>query len=102
VRYDILNNLSWDFSYFIIWISPILLFILVISSCKAMALLSSVHDTLPQIYLITDGSVDDEHNICRTTKTDLSNRGSRSPRISTFGLGNNYCAFQSKHIFAVP
>jgi len=57
---------------------------------EAMALLSSVHDTLPQIYLITDGSVDDEHNICRTTKTDLSNRGSRSPRISTFGLGS-YC-----------
>lgn len=57
---------------------------------EAMALLSSVHDTLPQIYLITDGSVDDEHNICQTTKTELANRGSKSPRISTFGLGS-YC-----------
>ncbi|XP_066398096.1 uncharacterized protein [Miscanthus floridulus] len=57
---------------------------------EAMALLSSVHDTLPQIYLITDGSVDDEHNICQTTKTELTNRGSKSPRISTFGLGS-YC-----------
>ncbi|ONM25258.1 inter-alpha-trypsin inhibitor heavy chain-related [Zea mays] len=57
---------------------------------EAMALLSSVHDTLPQIYLITDGSVDDEHNICQTTKTEVTNRGSKSPRISTFGLGS-YC-----------
>jgi len=54
---------------------------------EAMALLSSVHDALPQIYLITDGSVDDEHNICQTMKTEITNRGSKSPRISTFGLG---------------
>ncbi|CAL5085585.1 unnamed protein product [Urochloa decumbens] len=61
---------------------------------KAMALLSSVHDALPQIYLMTDGSVDDEHNICQTMKTEIINRGSKSPRISTFGLGshcNHYC-----------
>ncbi|XP_062189930.1 uncharacterized protein LOC133892959 [Phragmites australis] len=57
---------------------------------EAMALLSSAHDALPQIYLITDGSVDDEHNICQIVKTELINRGSRSPRISTFGLGS-YC-----------
>jgi len=54
---------------------------------EAMALLSSVHDALPQIYLITDGSVDDEHNICQTMKTEITNRGSKCPRISTFGLG---------------
>ncbi|XP_062187035.1 uncharacterized protein LOC133890600 isoform X2 [Phragmites australis] len=57
---------------------------------EAMALLSSTHDVLPQIYLMTDGSVDDEHNICQTMKTEIINRGSRSPRISTFGLGS-YC-----------
>ncbi|TVU37967.1 hypothetical protein EJB05_11313 [Eragrostis curvula] len=57
---------------------------------EAMALLSSAHDALPQIYLMTDGSVDDEHNICQTMKTELNNRGSKSPRISTFGLGS-YC-----------
>ncbi|TVT97733.1 hypothetical protein EJB05_57008 [Eragrostis curvula] len=64
--------------------------LLFVSSCKAMALLSSAHDALPQIYLMTDGSVDDEHNICQTMKTELNNRGSKSPRISTFGLGS-YC-----------
>uniref|UniRef100_A0A0E0EEA5 VWFA domain-containing protein n=1 Tax=Oryza meridionalis TaxID=40149 RepID=A0A0E0EEA5_9ORYZ len=57
---------------------------------EAMALLSSAHDVLPQIFLMTDGSVDDEHNICQTVKTELISRGSKSPRISTFGLGL-YC-----------
>jgi len=63
-----------------------------------MALLSSVHDALPQIYLITDGSVDDEHNICQTMKTEITNRGSKSPRISTFGLGNILECFQKNSV----
>lgn len=53
-----------------------------------MALLSSSHDALPQIYFVTDGSVDDERNIWQTLKTQLMKSGSKSPRISTFGLGN--------------
>ncbi|CAL4939884.1 unnamed protein product [Urochloa decumbens] len=57
---------------------------------EAMTLLSNSHDALPQIYLVTDGSVDDERNICHTVKTQLINRGSKSPRISTLGLGS-YC-----------
>ncbi|XP_062211501.1 uncharacterized protein LOC133912666 [Phragmites australis] len=57
---------------------------------EAMALLSNSHDALPQIYLVTDGSVDNERNICHTVKTQLMSRGSKSPRISTFGLGS-YC-----------
>ena len=63
-----------------------------------MALLSSVHDALPQIYLITDGSVDDEHNICQTMKTEITNRGSKCPRISTFGLGNILECFQKNSV----
>ncbi|XP_039832733.1 uncharacterized protein LOC120693379 isoform X2 [Panicum virgatum] len=57
---------------------------------EAMTLLSNSHDALPQIYLVTDGSVDDERNICHTVKTQLMNRGPKSPRVSTFGLGS-YC-----------
>ncbi|KAI5007905.1 hypothetical protein ZWY2020_008953 [Hordeum vulgare] len=57
---------------------------------EAMALLSSAHDAVPQIFLMTDGSVDDEHDICQTVKNELLSRGSKSPRISTFGLGL-YC-----------
>ncbi|GJN31738.1 hypothetical protein PR202_gb20174 [Eleusine coracana subsp. coracana] len=57
---------------------------------EAIALLSKSHDVLPQIYLVTDGSVEDERNICHTMKNQLMSRGSKSPRISTFGLGS-YC-----------
>jgi hypothetical protein len=53
-----------------------------------MALLSNPHDALPQIYLVTDGSVDDEWKICDTVKNQLISSGYNSPRISTFGLGN--------------
>ncbi|KAL5217941.1 hypothetical protein ABZP36_018625 [Zizania latifolia] len=57
---------------------------------EAMALLSNSHDALPQIFLVTDGSVEDERNICHSVKAQLTDRGSKSPRISTFGLGS-YC-----------
>jgi uncharacterized protein YegL len=57
---------------------------------EAIALLSNSHNALPQIFLVTDGSVEDERNICRTVKEQLATRGSKSPRISTFGLGS-YC-----------
>ncbi|VAI27494.1 unnamed protein product [Triticum turgidum subsp. durum] len=57
---------------------------------EALALLSNSHGALPQIFLVTDGSVEDERNICHTVKTQLTNKGSISPRISTFGLGS-YC-----------
>jgi len=57
---------------------------------EAMTLLSTSHDALPQIYFVTDGSVDDERNICHSLKTQLIKSGSKSPRISTFGLGS-YC-----------
>uniref|UniRef100_J3LPN1 VWFA domain-containing protein n=1 Tax=Oryza brachyantha TaxID=4533 RepID=J3LPN1_ORYBR len=57
---------------------------------EAIALLSSSNDALPQIFLVTDGSVEDERNICLTVKEQLATRGSKSPRVSTFGLGS-YC-----------
>ncbi|KAM3254208.1 hypothetical protein ACQJBY_047998 [Aegilops geniculata] len=57
---------------------------------EALALLSNSDGALPQIFLVTDGSVEDERNICHTVKTQLTNKGSISPRISTFGLGS-YC-----------
>ncbi|KAF0922327.1 hypothetical protein E2562_031819 [Oryza meyeriana var. granulata] len=57
---------------------------------EVIALLSNSYDALPQIFLVTDGSVEDERNICHSVKEQLSTRGSKSPRISTFGLGS-YC-----------
>uniref|UniRef100_A0A0D9VV52 VWFA domain-containing protein n=1 Tax=Leersia perrieri TaxID=77586 RepID=A0A0D9VV52_9ORYZ len=57
---------------------------------EAIALLSNSHDALPHIFLVTDGSVEDERNICRNVKEQITTTGSKSPRISTFGLGS-YC-----------
>ncbi|XP_042444378.1 uncharacterized protein LOC122029457 [Zingiber officinale] len=57
---------------------------------EAIGLLSSTNSSVPHIFLITDGAVEDERNICNTIKTLLANTGSVSPRISTFGIGL-YC-----------
>ncbi|OAY76435.1 Inter alpha-trypsin inhibitor, heavy chain 4 [Ananas comosus] len=57
---------------------------------EAISLLSRTRDSLPHIFLITDGAVEDERNICSTMRTQLTSRGSISPRISTFGIGP-YC-----------
>ncbi|THU63439.1 hypothetical protein C4D60_Mb01t15760 [Musa balbisiana] len=56
---------------------------------EAVGLLSSTKNSIPQIFLITDGAVENERNICHTLKTHLENSGSISPRISTFGVGSN-------------
>ncbi|KAK1281224.1 hypothetical protein QJS04_geneDACA004889 [Acorus gramineus] len=57
---------------------------------EAMNMLSNAHDSIPHIFLITDGAVEDERNICRTVKSLITSRASISPRISTFGIGS-YC-----------
>ncbi|WOL03906.1 inter-alpha-trypsin inhibitor heavy chain H3-like [Canna indica] len=57
---------------------------------EAIGLLSSTENSIPQIFLITDGAVDGEQNICHTIRTHLTKKGSLSPRISTFGIGS-YC-----------
>ncbi|XP_038983093.1 von Willebrand factor A domain-containing protein DDB_G0292028-like isoform X4 [Phoenix dactylifera] len=57
---------------------------------KAIDLLFDARDSVPHIFLITDGSVEDERDICSTMRTRVANRGSMSPRISTFGVGS-YC-----------
>ena len=45
-------------------------------------------NSIPHIFLVTDGAVEDERNICHTVRTHLANRDSIAPRISTFGIGN--------------
>ncbi|KAJ4954091.1 hypothetical protein NE237_030923 [Protea cynaroides] len=57
---------------------------------KAMEMLSNTCDSIPLIFLITDGSVEDERHICDVMKSNLTNRGSMAPRISTLGIGS-YC-----------
>ncbi|KAK9274868.1 hypothetical protein L1049_022122 [Liquidambar formosana] len=55
---------------------------------KAMELLSDTRGSMPIIFLITDGAVEDERHICDVMKSCVTNRGSKSPRIHTFGIGS--------------
>ncbi|XP_058227317.1 uncharacterized protein LOC131335816 [Rhododendron vialii] len=47
-------------------------------------------ESVPLIFLITDGTVEDERHICNEVKSRLSDGRSICPRISTFGIGS-YC-----------
>ncbi|XP_050381849.1 uncharacterized protein LOC126798829 [Argentina anserina] len=57
---------------------------------QAMKLLARTADTIPFIFLITDGAVEDEKEICNMMKGYLTSEGATCPRISTFGIGL-YC-----------
>ena len=54
---------------------------------QAMDMLSRVQGSLPIIFLVTDGSVEDERHICDTVKKHMINKESICPRIYTFGIG---------------
>lgn len=53
-----------------------------------MKLLSDTSDSIPYIFLVTDGSVDDERSICQLLESHIARSSSLPPRISTFGIGN--------------
>ncbi|KAG2728619.1 hypothetical protein I3760_01G213700 [Carya illinoinensis] len=57
---------------------------------QAMKLLAETTDSVPLIFLITDGAVEDEKEICHIIKGYLKREGSICPRICTFGIGS-YC-----------
>lgn len=54
-----------------------------------MQLLAKTSDSIPFIFLITDGAVEDEREICTIMKGYLTSAGSVCPRISTFGIGKD-------------
>ncbi|XP_022749985.1 inter alpha-trypsin inhibitor, heavy chain 4-like isoform X2 [Durio zibethinus] len=53
---------------------------------KAAEMLSNTRGSIPIIFLVTDGAVEDEKNICDWMKKRLTNGGSLCPRIHTFGI----------------
>ncbi|KAL6010595.1 hypothetical protein ACLOJK_001029 [Asimina triloba] len=55
----------------------------------AMEMFSTSSDSIPQIFLITDGAVVDERNICHFIKDRMIKR-LFCPCISTFGIGKNF------------
>ncbi|ONK65383.1 uncharacterized protein A4U43_C07F36540 [Asparagus officinalis] len=57
---------------------------------EAMEQLSEYHESLPHIFLVTDGSVEGERDICCAMRDYVTNKGPMAPRICTFGIGT-YC-----------
>uniref|UniRef100_A0A5B7AJY8 Putative inter alpha-trypsin inhibitor, heavy chain 4 n=1 Tax=Davidia involucrata TaxID=16924 RepID=A0A5B7AJY8_DAVIN len=55
---------------------------------QAIEMLSNTRGSIPIIFLITDGAVEDERHICDIMKSHLTNQGSICPRIYTFGIGS--------------
>lgn len=52
-----------------------------------MKLLAKTIDSIPLIFLVTDGAVEDEKQICNNMIDYLKSNQSICPRISTFGIG---------------
>uniref|UniRef100_A0A2P2JZ35 Inter-alpha-trypsin inhibitor heavy chain n=3 Tax=Rhizophora mucronata TaxID=61149 RepID=A0A2P2JZ35_RHIMU len=57
---------------------------------KAIEMVSNAQGSIPVIFLVTDGSVEDERHICDVVKSFLRGGGSVCPRLYTFGIGS-YC-----------
>ncbi|KAG4990764.1 hypothetical protein JHK87_024221 [Glycine soja] len=52
----------------------------------AIEMLSDAQSSVPIIFLVTDGTVEDERQICDMMKNHMTNGESISPRIYTFGI----------------
>jgi len=50
-------------------------------------MLSDAQSSVPIIFLVTDGTVEDEREICDVIKNHVTNGESMSPRIYTVGIG---------------
>ncbi|KAI3521349.1 hypothetical protein L1887_10812 [Cichorium endivia] len=57
---------------------------------QAFDMVGKTGESIPLIFLITDGTVEDEKDICNIIKDHVTDGGINSPRISTFGIGS-YC-----------
>ncbi|KAL4584423.1 hypothetical protein LXL04_009024 [Taraxacum kok-saghyz] len=63
---------------------------LLLPLAHAVNMVGKTGESIPLVFLITDGSVEDEKDICNVMKDHVINGGVNSPRISTFGIGS-YC-----------
>ncbi|XP_015889068.2 uncharacterized protein LOC107423928 isoform X1 [Ziziphus jujuba] len=54
---------------------------------QAIEILSNARGSVPTIFLVTDGTVEDERHICDVMKNHLTDSRTKSPRIFTFGIG---------------
>lgn len=54
-------------------------------------MISKSSEIISLIFLITDGTVEDELDVCDVVKGQLTTGDLSSPRICTFGIGETYC-----------
>ncbi|XP_074348600.1 uncharacterized protein LOC141687284 isoform X2 [Apium graveolens] len=57
---------------------------------QAIEIVAETSDSVPLIFLITDGAVVNERDICNDVRKRLLDEGLSCPHISTFGIGS-YC-----------
>ncbi|XP_031274089.1 inter-alpha-trypsin inhibitor heavy chain H3 [Pistacia vera] len=67
---------------------------------KAVDMLCNTRGSIPTIFLVTDGAVENERHICDMMKSRLTNGGPICPRIYTFGIGV-YCNHYFLHMLAM-
>ncbi|MCD7451356.1 hypothetical protein HAX54_011141 [Datura stramonium] len=54
---------------------------------QAIGMLSNAGESMPIIFLVTDGAVEDERQICEFMKSHLTQNRTLCPRLYTFGIG---------------
>ncbi|KAA3477105.1 Inter-alpha-trypsin inhibitor heavy chain-related isoform 1 [Gossypium australe] len=54
---------------------------------KAVEMLSTTPGSIPMVFLVTDGAVEDERKICEWMDKRMKNGGPLCPRIHTLGIG---------------
>ncbi|CAL1404596.1 unnamed protein product [Linum trigynum] len=67
---------------------------------KAIEMVSNSSGAIPLIFLVTDGTVEDERHICEVIKSRQTFGGTISPRIHTFGIGL-YCNHHFLRMLAI-
>lgn len=67
---------------------------------KAVEMLSSTPGSIPMVFLVTDGTVEDERKICEWMDKRMKNGGSLCPRIHTLGIGK-FCNHHFLRILAM-
>ncbi|KAL8208464.1 hypothetical protein R6Q57_007876 [Mikania cordata] len=56
---------------------------------QALKMFSGTRKSIPMVFFITDGAVENERQICEVMQKQLKNKGSEQfPRIHTFGIGS--------------
>ncbi|GJS64941.1 hypothetical protein Tco_0679505 [Tanacetum coccineum] len=76
--------------------------ILMVPLKQAIDQIGKTDDSIPLIFLITHGTVEDERDICNMVKDHVVNGKLNSPRICTFGIGDRTVVQMAHHELLIP